>query len=159
MKELMQQEGFHQRPLGIVLLSANNRCQLCEGTLLLRADRPSFPTVYSNEFGTVSSTHFRKYCQNNWKGCQFTQHYGFYMTGNESEVIYDDDFMKLPYFVSSHMTVFETKLLLSTTAEILLGQISYQQKSDIYNYVHGYDSVKKQCVQAISKDYNNDRYI
>ena len=118
-------------------------------------DRPSFPTVYTNDSGTVSATHFRKYCQNNWKGCHFTQHYGFYVNGNESEMFYDVDIFDLPYFLSPHVTAFETKLLSSLTAEIWLGQISYQQRTDIYNYVHGYDSIKKQCSSNDSKTKRN----
>ena len=97
LNELIQHEGFQGKSLGIVLISGNNKCKLCGGNLLVRADRPSFPVVYSNDLGTVSGTHFRKYCQNNWKGCPFTQHYGFHTEGNESEVVYDDDFSQLPY--------------------------------------------------------------
>lgn len=149
MRELMQQEGFRGRSLGIVLLSANSECKVCGANLLVRADRPSFPVVYTNDFGTASGTHFRKYCQNNWKGCLFTQHYGFHTNGNESEAIYDVSYSKLPYFVSSHVTVLQTHLLCHLTAEMLLGQISYQQRRDIYNYVHGCDSVKKQCGRVI----------
>ena len=124
LNELIQHEGFQGKSLGIVLISGNNKCKLCGGNLLVRADRPSFPVVYSNDLGTVSGTHFRKYCQNNWKGCPFTQHYGFHTEGNESEVVYDDDFSQLPYFVSSHMAVFQTKLLSHLTAEMLLATIS-----------------------------------
>ncbi len=47
-------------------------------------------------------------------------------------------------FMSTNMTVFETKMLQSLNAEILLGQLTYRQKSDIYNYCHGYDSSTKQ---------------
>ena len=144
-RELMKEEGFQGKSLGIVLISDNNKCKLCGGDLLVRADRPSFPIVYSDDVGTASGTHFRKYCQNNWKGCSFTQFYGFHTKGNDSEVIYDDNYHQLPYFLSSHMTAFQMKLL-NLTAEILLGQISYRQRADIYNYVHGYDETKKtQC--------------
>ena len=149
---MIQHEGFQGKLLGIVLISGNNKCKLCRGNLLVQADRPSFPAVYSNDLGTVSGTHFRKYRQNNWKGCPFTQHYGFHTEGNESEVVYDDDFSQLPYFVSSHMTVFQTKLLSHLTAEMLLGQISYRQGSEIFNYVHGRDSAKKQSTQAIPRE-------
>lgn len=152
LKELIQHEGFQGKSLGIVLISGNHKCKLCGGSLLVRADRPSFPVVYSNDLGTVTGTHFRKYCQNNWKGCPFTQHYGFYTKGIESEAVYDDDFSQLPYFVSSHMTVFQTKLLCHLTAEMLLGQISYRQRSDIFNYVHGRDAAKKQSTQAFPRE-------
>ena len=144
MKELMQHEGFQGRSLGIILLSTNGKCKLCEGDLLVRSDRPSFPVVYTNDYGTVHGTHFRKYCQNNWKGCSFAQHYGYHTIGNETEAVYDEYYLKLPYFVSSQMTVFQTNLLCQLTAELLLGQISYQQSADIYNLMHGCESVKKQ---------------
>lgn len=153
LRELIQHEGFQGKSLGVVLISSNNKCRYCGGNLLVRADRPSFPVVYSDDFGTVSGTHFRKYCQNNWKGCQFSQHYGFHTNGNESESVYDDDYSQLPYFVSSHMTVIQTKLMCHLTAEMLLGQISYRQRSDIYNYVHGCDTTKKQSVKAMPREF------
>ena len=34
-KELMEQKGFLGRPLGIVLISSNNKCGLCGGSLLV----------------------------------------------------------------------------------------------------------------------------
>ena len=71
--ELIKEDGFQGKSLGIVLISANDKCKLCGGNLLVRADRPSFPTIYSDDIGTANGTHFRKYCQNGWKGCSFTQ--------------------------------------------------------------------------------------
>jgi hypothetical protein len=162
-RELMKEEGFQGKSLGIVLISANSKCKLCGGDLLVRADRPSFPIIYSDDIGTANGTHFRKYCQNNWKGCSFTQSYGFYTNGNDSEVIYDDNYHQLPYFLSSHMTAFQTKVLSNLTAEMLLGQISYRQRADIYNYIHGYDQTKKQSVAAVPSEFGEngdyDRYM
>ena len=43
-KELIEQKGFDGKPLGVVLISDNTTCKLCEGRLLLRGDRPSFLT-------------------------------------------------------------------------------------------------------------------
>lgn len=141
--ELNHFEGFQGNPLGIVLVSPKKICGLCGEHLLVREDRPSFPMIYSTD-GTTSGTHFRKYCSQNWKGCPFTQHYGFHQKGNSTEIFYDDDYIDLPFFMSTNMTVFETKMLQSLNAEILLGQLTYRQKSDIYNYCHGYDSSTKQ---------------
>ena len=62
---------FQGQSLGIVL-SANDKCKLCGGNLLVCADRPSFTTIYSDDIGTANGIHFRKYCQNGWKGCSFT---------------------------------------------------------------------------------------
>ena len=143
-QQLQQIEGFQGHPLEIVLISANKTCQLRGGTLLLRADRPSFPTIYREMLGTACGTHFRKYCQNNHRGCSFTQHYGFCTKESENEAVYDQDCLDLPYFLSSHMTAFETKMLQKFSGEILLGQLAYRQKCDIYNYTHQYDSgIKK----------------
>ena len=108
LQQMHQLEGFQGHPLGIVLLSANNTCRLCGGGLLVLANRPSFPVIYQELQGTTCGTHFRKYCQNNYKGCSFTQHYGFYTKGTEKEVVYDQDCLDLPFFLSTNMTAFET---------------------------------------------------
>ena len=51
--------------------------------------------------------------------------------------------MELPYFLSTNMTAFATEMLTTLSAEILLGQMSYRQKADVYNYAHGYDAATK----------------
>ena len=142
MKELMECEGFLGHPIGVVLISSNCVCKLCNGKLIIRKDRPSFPTIYTEFFGTVNGTHFRKHCNNNAKGCSFTQHYGFHTTDN-GLIEYDKDCLDSPYFLSTNMTCFSTKLLTNLSAEILLGQMSYKQKCDIYNNIHKYDSAIK----------------
>lgn len=50
-------------PLGVVLISKATTCRLCGGKLLLRADRPSKVTLYTEHLGTVPATHYHKYCQ------------------------------------------------------------------------------------------------
>ena len=42
LQQIQQLEGFQGHPLGIVLLSANNTCRLCGGSLLFRADNQAF---------------------------------------------------------------------------------------------------------------------
>ena len=64
-------------PLGIVLISSNSTCGLCDGELLLRNDRPSHITVYTESWGTVIGTHYHKFCQHFRKGCTFRQYYGY----------------------------------------------------------------------------------
>ena len=125
MKELLEHEGFQGHPLGVILISSNDICKLCGGKLLIRKDRPSFPTVYTENFGSVSGTHFRKYCQSSTKGCSFTQHYGYYTTGDNSTVVYDKNCLELPYFLSTNMTAFAMGMLSTLSAEILLEQMSY----------------------------------
>ena len=139
LKELLELEGFDGNPLGIVLVSATSICKLCEGNLLVRADRPSFLTGYTESLGTVPMTHFRKYCNNAKKGCPFTQHYCFHSVGNNTDVIYDANWADFPFFMSTQKTAFEMSMLQRFSAELLIGQVSYNQRSDIYNYFHGYD--------------------
>ena len=67
------------------------------------------------------------------KGCSFTQHYECYTNGNNSTVIYYKNCLEFPYFLSTSMTAFAMEMLSTLSAEILIGQMSYQQ--DIYNYV------------------------
>ncbi len=138
------------KPIGLVLVSTNITCKLCDSDLLVKADRSSKVTVYSDQFGTVSGTHFRKICKRFRNGCQFVQHYGFYSNGGE-KVIYNDDYKSLPYFMSTRETAFEMSLLKQFDVEILIGQLSYNQRSDIYNLKHGYDKAKKK-VHATQKE-------
>ena len=141
-KELCDSKGFGDHTLGVVLVSSKTTCDLCGEHLLVREDRPSFPIIYT-ENGTLSGTHFRKYCSKQWMGCPFTQHYGYHQRGNTSECYYDDNCLELTYFLSSNVTAFQMKIMHSLSAEILLGQLSYKQKAEIYNYLHGYDSSTK----------------
>ena len=131
-------------PLGIPLIPNNSRCVTCGGKLLLRKDRPSRITLYTDSLGTVPATHFHRYCQNSRKGCKTIQFYGYYSIEN-GNIVYNDDWMVLPYFLASQETGFEISMLRQFDAELLIGQISYKQKADIYNVSKRYDTVKKEC--------------
>ncbi len=62
--------------------------------------------------------------------------------GDEGKLYYDDDWSTLPYFVSTQKTAFSVTLLQNYDAELLIGQVSYKQRANIYNYVHGYLAAK-----------------
>ena len=61
------------------------------------------------------------------------------MGGTDIKYMIDEDFQPLPYFLSTRETAFETAIPKQLDAEILIGQLSYKQRSEIYNVVHGYD--------------------
>ena len=84
--------------LGIVLISHSDTCKKCGGTLLVRSDRPSKITVYTETYGTVLGTHYRKFCSNFRKGCSFSQHYGYSTDGNHSAHHYDLNWSSNHYF-------------------------------------------------------------
>lgn len=143
MKELLTVEcSTTKKALGIPLVPSQIQCHSCGGRLLLKSSRPSRMMLYADSLGTVPATHFHKYCQNQGKGCKFIQFYGYCKTGTGS-VHYCDNWMKLPYFISSQETGFEMKMLKQFDVELLIGQISYKQKADIYNLSKGYDTTKK----------------
>ena len=98
-------------------------------------------TLYTDTLGTVSATHFHKYCSKGCKGCKLIQFYGYYKCGDG----YNDNWKSLPYLVSSQETGFEMCMLERFDSELLIGQISYKQKADIYNVSNGYDMTKKEC--------------
>ena len=52
-------------------------CKLCNNKLLVKADRPSHVTVYTESYGTVIGAHYHKYCQAFKRGCSFRQYYGY----------------------------------------------------------------------------------
>lgn len=103
----------------------------------MRSDRPTHLTLYTDDMGTVPAMHFRKSCCNSHKGCTFTQHYGFHYYNEEhgTTAVADDDWADLPYFVSTSKACFSMERF---DAELLLGQVSYKQKSDIYKF-HKYE--------------------
>lgn len=157
--ELLSVKRPNGEPLGVVLISPNTICKLCGGTLLTRVDRPSRVTIYSETMGTVPATHFYKYCQNSRKGCSFTQHYSYSTEGEGSESMYDEDWQTLPFFVSTHKTAFEMQFLKRLDAEILIGQITYNQSCDIYNYMHRYGASCEANEDTARGSEDNERYM
>ena len=135
-------------PLGVVLISSKDNCRNCGSKLYVRADRPSTITVYNDSMGTLPGTHYTKYCRRG--GCSLQQHYGFYTMGSSSETIYDEEWATLHYFMSTRETAFTMDMLCRLDKEILIGQISYKQRADIYNDIHGY---------ATTKSVDGNRYI
>lgn len=118
---------------------------------MIRSDRPSHITVYTETSGTTIGTHFHKYCQNFRKGCSFRQYYGYSSEGSQSVTFYDSNWAAHEYFVSSSETAFELGMLKRFDAELLLGRISNSQKAEIYNYSHGYPVLPKKC-STLKKD-------
>ena len=84
-------------------------------------------------------------------------------TTSTTTAVADDDWGKLPYFVSTSKTGFSMVFLERFDAELLLGQVSYKQKSDIYNFYNKYEKTQKRCqTKATSTNDSDDdecRYI
>ena len=120
--------------LGIVLISSKTTCRVCGSKLYTRGDRGSKITVYDDRFGTQPGTHYAKYCRK-WK-CSFQQHYGYYTQGESGEVRFDEDCLQAKYFVATQETAFSMDMLRRLDTEILVGQVSYKQRADIYNDIH-----------------------
>jgi len=155
-------------PLGVVLISSHTTCKLCGGKLLIRHDRASSIIIYTESFGTVVGTHYHKFCQHFRKGCTMKQHYGYSSRNIEDQTVtsYDMDWEDHKYIVSTNDTAFEIQLLKRFDVELLLGQISYSQKSEIYNYHNGYPVPFKQCTTLEKEDlpisyllHSSNRYV
>lgn len=144
MLELIAAEGVKKgSPMGIILISSNSICKECGGTLVIRRDRSSSLVLYTESMGTVPATHYIKHCANARRGCNLSQHYGYYTKGDSDECYYDSDWDTLPYFKSTSKTAFDMRILMRLDAEILIGQLSYLQSSNVYNYIHQYKSFDK----------------
>ena len=133
------------QPLGIILIPSNLQCSKCGGKLHVKSDRPSRVTIYTEPLGTVVGTHYHKVCQNFRKSCAFRQYYRYSSEGSQSITYYDMDWESNSYFMSSSETSFELGMLQKFDAELLLGQISYSQRAEIYNYSHRYPVQPKTC--------------
>lgn len=143
-KELISAEGLKKgSPMGIVMISSNSVCKECGGALVIREDRSSSIVLYTESMGTVPATHYIKHCANARRGCRFSQHYGYYTKGDSDKCYYDTDWDTLPYFKSTGKTAFDMGILRRLDAEILIGQLSYLQSSNVYNHIHQYKSYEK----------------
>ena len=121
----------------IVLISASNTCLVCSSKLLLQKDRPAQVVVYDDIMGSMPGSHYHKYCKN--RKCGSTQYYGYYSKGGSPFVYFNPDWKTLPYFFSSKETALSMKLMDRFDAEILVGQLSFKQCADLYNYLHLYE--------------------
>jgi hypothetical protein len=137
--DLIKFEVPNCKPLGLILISANRKCIQCGSKLQLREERPSSVVVY-DEMGTIPGLHYHKTCSN--RACGTTQFYGYTTGGNSSEVHFDPEWDSLPYFVSSRESVFSMQLLRQFHSEILIGQMSFKQCADAYNYLHLYTQLQ-----------------
>ena len=124
--------------IGFVLVSLTENCPSCQVHLYTRQDRAASAVIYHHNLGTIPAIHYTKYCRK--KGCSYQQHYGYHSNADSNGIIYDSDCLSLPYFMSSRETAFDMELLNRFDVNILIGQISYRQAADIYNYYHGYES-------------------
>ena len=99
---------------------------------MLRKDRLSPVVIYDDNMSTIPGSRFHKYYTN--QACGLTQYYWLLY----SQVIFDLEWESLSYSVSSHESVFSMDVLRCFNAEIVLGQLSFKQCADIYNFMHKY---------------------
>ena len=123
-----------KKPLGIPLISPSPTCLHCGRQLQLRKDRHAPVVIYDTKYGTIPGAHFHKFCPS--RTCSFTQYYGYYST--ENRIMFNAEWRSLPYFISSRDTAFSLDILTQLDANIMIGQISFKQQADIYNYTHSY---------------------
>lgn len=127
LKELVFMPFGKREHVGLSLISDKEHCESCGGKLLLRSDRPSNITLYTESYGTLPAIHYRKYCANSKQGCNVVQHFGYHTKGRPSKLYYDIDWEELQYIISSQETAFEISLLQKYDFELLIGQVSYKQ--------------------------------
>lgn len=140
--ELLQIEcTVTKLPLGIPLMPNQTHCVICEGKLLLRGDRASRISLYTESLGTAQQHIFTSIVKTTEK-CKFVQYYGYHKNGRENSQ-YSSNWNELPYFILSQETGFEMKFLKHFDVELLIGQLSYKQRTDIYNVTKGYDTTTK----------------
>ncbi|CAH3186566.1 unnamed protein product [Porites evermanni] len=119
--------------LGVVLISEKESCRLCGKVLAVKFAKAVNVVVYHEGRGTFMGCRVPKVCCN--KSCKLIQHYGYYTF--QDNKFYDDDWEKQEYFLSTGKTAFHMNLLLKFEVEILIGKLSFKEKADIYNEVHG----------------------
>ena len=94
-----------------------------------------------------------------YRGCKTTQFYGYVKEGDKDGLKYDTDWDKHAYILSSQETGSELSMLQKFDAELLIGQVSYKQKAEIYNVSHGYDTAKKEHKNQSLKSSDNESTV
>lgn len=125
-----------KKPLGHILISNLTVCEKCGSPLQVRKDRHSLVTIYDARLGSIPGAHFHKNCQN--LNCRTIQYYGYYTAGGH--VVFNSGWESLQYFSSSRDTFFSLDILQQADAHLLIGQLSFKQQADIYNYSHKCES-------------------
>ena len=123
-------------------------CRLCSKTLHVNSSRISEVVVYDETKGTFLASKIPKVCTS--KKCHFTQHYGYYTVG--SSKFFDEDWKKNEFFLSSSKTAFNMDFLKKLETEIHLGKLSFKDKAEIYNDVHGYLFNASERKPSVSND-------
>ena len=137
LQDLMEFQVPKCEPLGLILISSKSDCFLCGSKLMLWKDWPSPVVIYDNNMCMIPGSHFHKYCTN--PACGLTQYNRYYTTGGlSSKDIFDLEWESLPYFVSSRESVFSMDVRRQFNTEIILGQLSFKQCADVYNFGHKY---------------------
>ena len=136
LRELISLDIPGKKPLGFILISPLTTCVRCGRQLKLRKDRHAAVTIYDCKLGTIPGAHFHKICPN--RTCNVTQYYGYY--NSEGNTLFNSAWESFPYFASSRDTFFSVDFLKQFDAHILIGQVSFKQQADIYNYMQKYPS-------------------
>ena len=100
-------------------------------------------TLYDDQHGTLAATHYVKYCRNST--CSLQQYYGFYTEGLV-EVRYKE-WSSLPFFMTSRETAFTMEMMKRLDKEILIGQLSYKQRADLYSYIHEVKNAEERYIR------------
>ena len=108
LQQLMEfQVSVSKPPIRMILISSNKECLLCGSELQLRKDRFAPLVLYDDVMGTISASHYHKYCTN--QGCGLTQYYGYHTI--DGSVYFDSNWEQLPFFVSSRESGFSLSLM------------------------------------------------
>jgi hypothetical protein len=149
----MMKSVGNDAPLGVILISSRANCRICGSKLYIRGDRMSRVIIYDDKLGTQPATHYTRYCRR--KGCSLQQHCGYCTLGDSGKIEYDDKWRDEPYFMSSRETAFCMDMLNRLDMEILIGQISYKQRAELYNAIHGYlgNGAEKRYIKTLHYFY------
>lgn len=130
-KQFLDHE-FNGKMIGMPLISMSTTCLKCEAKLAIRTDRSAPLIIYDDHIGTILGCHYHKTCSN--AQCSYVQYYGYF--SYHGHIYFNEDWQQHDYFVSSRETAFQMDFLMRLKADVLIGHISFQQRAEMYNYVH-----------------------
>ncbi len=107
-----------KKPFGVILISSNEYCSICERKLQIRKYRPANVIIYDDVMGAIDGTHYHKTCSNRSSG--LIQFYGYTTAGKSMDVHFDANWESLQYFVSYCETAFSITQLKRYDSQIII---------------------------------------
>ena len=117
-----------------IIVSKLTHCRECNSKLQIKQRNPKLITLYNSSEGTEHAEKYTKFC----RICSIYEHAGYY-SKDDKRIIDMANYHRYEIILSTDETAFSKKMLETYQWELVIGQISFLTKANIYNRTFGYE--------------------